>query len=44
MIGIQPLDVTFGAPVSVKVKKAITNTKNALESVLIETGLLNSRI
>lgn len=40
VIGMQPLDVTFGAPMSLKVRKAATDTKNALESVLKETGLL----
>jgi hydrogenase 3 maturation protease len=41
VIGIQPLDLTFGSPMSKPAQKAVSQVKKALESALIETGIIS---
>ena len=40
VIGIQPLDLTFGSPMSKPARKTVSRVKNALESALLETRIL----
>lgn len=43
IIGIQPLDLTFGAPMTPLVRKAVLGVKSALLSVLSENAFIPDR-